>query len=36
MEMRMQIHDIGNYMLRQYLLETPLGWIALELLLILD
>ena len=25
-----RIHEIGNYMLRQYLLETPQGWIALD------
>jgi glyoxylase-like metal-dependent hydrolase (beta-lactamase superfamily II) len=25
-----RIHDIGNYMLRNYLLETPQGWIALD------
>jgi len=25
-----KIHDIGNYMLRNYLLETPQGWIALD------
>ena len=25
-----KIHEIGNYFLRQYLLETPLGWIALD------
>ena len=30
MEMRIQIHEIGSYMLRQYLLETPMGWIALD------
>lgn len=27
---RVKIHEIGNYFLRQYLLETPLGWIALD------
>ena len=25
-----RIHDIGNYVLRNYLLETPLGWIAID------
>ena len=25
-----KIHNIGNYMLRNYLLETPQGWIALD------
>ena len=30
MDMRSQIHEIGSYMLRQYVLETPLGWIALD------
>ena len=30
MEKRIQIHEIGSYMLRQYLLETPMGWIALD------
>jgi len=25
-----RIHNIGNYMLRNYLLETPQGWIALD------
>lgn len=25
-----QIHNIGSYMLRSYLLETPQGWIALD------
>ncbi len=28
--MRIQIHEIGNPTLRNYLLETPLGWIALD------
>jgi len=27
---QIRIHEIGNYMLRQYLLETPLGWIAID------
>lgn len=27
---QIKIHEIGGYMLRQYLLETPLGWIALD------
>ena len=27
---RVKIHEIGSYFLRQYLLETPLGWIALD------
>ena len=27
---RVKIHEIGNYLLRQYLLETQLGWIALD------
>lgn len=27
---QIQIHEIGNYMLRNYLLETPQGWIALD------
>ncbi len=27
---RVKIHEIGNYFLRQYILETPLGWIALD------
>ena len=27
---QVKIHEIGNYFLRQYLLETPLGWIALD------
>ena len=25
-----QLHEIGSYMLRQYLLETPAGWIAVD------
>ncbi|MEA4869117.1 MAG: MBL fold metallo-hydrolase [Christensenella sp.] len=28
--MTIRIHDIGNYALRNYLLETPLGWIAID------
>lgn len=28
--MEIRIHDIGNYALRNYLLETPLGWIAID------
>ena len=28
--MRIRIHDIGNHVLRNYLLETPVGWIALD------
>ena len=28
--MNIRIHDIGNYALRNYLLETPLGWIAID------
>ena len=27
---QLRIHEIGGYFLRQYLLETPLGWIALD------
>ena len=27
---QIRIHEIGGYFLRQYLLETPLGWIALD------
>ena len=27
---QIQIHEVGNPMLRQYLLETPLGWIAID------
>jgi glyoxylase-like metal-dependent hydrolase (beta-lactamase superfamily II) len=27
---QIRIHEIGGYILRQYLLETPLGWIALD------
>ena len=27
---QIRIHEIGNYVLRQYLLETPLGWIAID------
>ena len=27
---QIRIHEIGNPMLRQYLLETPLGWIAID------
>ena len=30
MAQTVRIHEIGNYMLRQYLLETPQGWIALD------
>ena len=30
MTQSIRIHEIGNYMLRQYLLETPQGWIALD------
>ena len=30
MPQTIRIHEIGNYMLRQYLLETPQGWIALD------
>lgn len=30
MSKSIQIHNIGSYMLRNYLLETPLGWIALD------
>jgi glyoxylase-like metal-dependent hydrolase (beta-lactamase superfamily II) len=30
MTQTVRIHEIGNYMLRQYLLETPQGWIALD------
>ena len=30
METRIRIHEIGGYFLRQYLLETQLGWIALD------
>ena len=29
-EKTITIHEIGSYVLRQYLLETPLGWIALD------
>ncbi len=25
-----QIHDLGGYLLHQYLLETPMGWIAVD------
>ena len=28
--MNIRIHDIGNYALRNYLLETPHGWIAID------
>ena len=28
--MNIRIHDIGNYTLRNYLLETPIGWIAID------
>ncbi len=28
--MNIRIHEIGNYALRNYLLETPLGWIAID------
>jgi len=27
---QIRLHEIGSYFLRQYLLETPLGWIALD------
>ena len=27
---QIRIHEIGSYLLRQYLLETPQGWIALD------
>ena len=27
---QVRIHEIGGYFLRQYLLETPMGWIALD------
>ena len=27
---QIQIHEVGNPILRQYLLETPLGWIAID------
>lgn len=27
---QIKIHEVGGYILRQYLLETPLGWIALD------
>ena len=27
---QIRIHDIGNYLLRNYLLETPQGWIAID------
>lgn len=30
MAQTIRIHNIGNYMLRNYLLETPQGWIALD------
>ena len=30
MTQSIRIHEIGNYMLRQYLLETPQGWVALD------
>lgn len=30
MSRSIRIHNIGNYMLRNYLLETPQGWIALD------
>ena len=30
MAQSIRIHEIGSYMLRNYLLETPLGWIALD------
>ncbi|MDP3448731.1 MAG: MBL fold metallo-hydrolase [Eubacteriales bacterium] len=30
MKPAIQIHEIGNYMLRSYLLETPQGWIAVD------
>lgn len=30
MKRGIQIHEIGSYMLRQYLLETPMGWIAVD------
>ena len=28
--MEIRIHEIGSYVVRNYLLETPLGWIALD------
>lgn len=30
MDMKITVHDIGDYLLRDYLLETPIGWIAID------